>query len=73
MKYYRTGRLNIVLKVVQYLFSALLQGVNGAIDWAVAISTASAAAGAVTSGASMLQSLAGAPGYNVVCTVEIEN
>ena len=42
------------------------------IDWAI-VGGLSSAAGALTSGASILQNAAGAPGYSVVCTIEIEN
>jgi hypothetical protein len=59
--------------ITLFFFQGLFGGVSSVIDWAAAIGAAAAAAGAVTSGASMLQSLAGAPGFSVVCTIEIEN
>nr|UYP38769.1 mytiporin 2 [Mytilus galloprovincialis] len=51
----------------------LVVRVNGVIDWAAAIAAAGAASSAVISGGSLLGNLAGAPGYAVVCTIEVEN
>jgi len=65
--------VNQYIFLLHFSFQGLFGGANSIIDWAAAIGAAAAAAGAVTSGASMLQSLAGAPGFSVVCTIEIEN
>lgn len=54
-----------------FFIVGLVARVTGVIDWTADITAAEAASSAVISGGTF--NLPGAPGYRVVCTIEVEN